>query len=201
MMDFFVSTFGPYPFGGYRVVVTDDELEIPLEAQGLAAFGSNFLTEDWDAVRLVAHELAHQWFGNSLTLGAWRDIWLHEGFACYSEWLWSEESGSDTAHDRAAAHWRRLKQLPKDLRLGDPGPDDMFDDRVYKRGALLLHALRLTVGDDDFFALLREWVARHAHSSVTTQMFRDLAEEVTGRDLTKLFTAWLDELALPELPS
>jgi len=201
MMDFFVSTFGPYPFGGYRVVVTDDELEIPLEAQGLAAFGSNFLTEDWDAVRLVAHELAHQWFGNSLTLGAWRDIWLHEGFACYSEWLWSEESGSDTAHDRAAAHWRRLAQLPKDLRLGDPGPDDMFDDRVYKRGALLLHALRLTVGDDYFFALLREWVARHAHSSVTTEMFRDLAEEVAGRDLAKLFTAWLDELALPELPS
>ena len=78
-------------------MVTDDDLEIPLESQGLSTFGANFLTADWDAVRLVAHELSHQWFGNSLTLGRWQDIWLHEGFACYAEWLWSEESGGPTA--------------------------------------------------------------------------------------------------------
>ena len=72
MMARFVELFGPYPFAGYTVVVTDDDLEIPLEAQGLSTFGRNFLTDDWDAVRLVAHELAHQWFGNSLTLAAGR---------------------------------------------------------------------------------------------------------------------------------
>ena len=97
MVDTFTRLFGPYPFEAYTVVVTDDDLEIPLEAQGLSAFGANFLTSDWDSVRLVAHELSHQWFGNSLTLGRWRDIWLHEGFACYAEWLWSEESGGPTA--------------------------------------------------------------------------------------------------------
>ena len=100
-------------------------------------------------MRLVAHELAHQWFGNSLTLGAWRDIWLHEGFACYAEWLWSEESGGRVG-GRAWARSTdtRSRRSPQDLLLGDPGPDLMFDDRVYKRGALPLHALRRTVGDE-----------------------------------------------------
>ena len=142
MMGFFIRTFGAYPFGSYAVVVTEDPLEIPLEAQSLSVFGSNFLTDDWDSVRLVAHEMSHQWFGNSLTLATWRDIWLHEGFACYAEWLWSEESGGPSADDRAREHWDRLAAAPQDLSLADPGADEMFDDRVYKRGALLLHALR-----------------------------------------------------------
>lgn len=201
MMAFFVDRFGPYPFSGYTVVVTEDDLEIPLEAQGLSAFGANFLTDDWEHVRLVAHELVHQWFGNSLTLVNWRDIWLHEGFACYGEWLWSEESGGCTTQERAGDHWRKLADAKQDLQLGDPGPEDMFDDRVYKRGALLLHALRLTVGDDTFFQLLRSWVARNAYGSVTTQMFIALAEETSGRDLGELFTSWLNQVELPDLPA
>ena len=200
MMALFERLFGPYPFGRYNVVVTADELEIPLEAQGLSAFGSNFLTDDWESVRLVAHELSHQWFGNSLTVATWRDIWLHEGFACYCEWLWSEESGGPTADDQARDHWKRLDRLPQDLLLGDPGPDDMFDDRVYKRGALLLHALRRTLGDEAFFGLLRTWADRHRHGTVTTEMFLALAAEVAGRDLDGLFDEWLSRKDLPDLP-
>ena len=93
MLEVFTRLFGPYPFAGYTVVVTSDELEIPLESQTLSTFGRNYVRGDWGATRLIAHELAHQWFGNSVTLARWQDIWLHEGFACYSEWLWSEESG------------------------------------------------------------------------------------------------------------
>ncbi len=200
MMSYFTRTFGDYPFGSYSVVITDDPLEIPLEAQGLSIFGSNFLTDDWDSVRLVAHELSHQWFGNSLTISSWSDIWLHEGFACYAEWLWSEESGGPSAHERAVAHWEKVDAAKQDLLLGDPGAEDMFDDRVYKRGALLLHALRTTVGDPTFFGLLREWVATHAHGSVTTEMFVELAERIAGQPLTELFDRWLFRTDLPELP-
>ena len=93
MMKLFVKLFGPYPLAdGYTVVVTDDDLEIPLEAQGISIFGANHCDGTRRSERLIAHELAHQWFGNSVTARRWRDIWLHEGFACYAEWLWSEES-------------------------------------------------------------------------------------------------------------
>ena len=201
MMDFFVDRFGPYPFGSYAVVITEDALEIPLEAQSLSIFGSNFLTDDWESVRLVAHEMSHQWFGNSLTAASWRDIWLHEGFACYAEWLWSEESGGPSAQERASDHWKKLEAKPQDLLLGDPGPDGMFDDRVYKRGALLLHALRTELGDADFFDLLRRWAHRYAHASVTTSMFVEVAEEVAGRSLEDLFSVWLEQEELPALPS
>jgi aminopeptidase N len=173
----------------------------PLGSTGMSTFGSNFLTSDWDNVRLVAHELSHQWFGNALTLSSWRDIWLHEGFACYCEWLWSEESGRPLRGRAGARHWGKLAGLPQDLLLSDPGPDLMFDDRVYKRGALLLHALRLTVGDDSFFALMRAWVERHRYGSVTSAMFESLAAEVTEQPLDDLFRAWLRQRPLPDLPA
>jgi aminopeptidase N len=200
MIETFSRFFGPYPFESYTVVVTADDLEIPLESQGLSTFGSNFLSRDWDSVRLVAHELSHQWFGNSLTLGSWRDIWLHEGFACYAEWLWSEESGGPSADDRAVEHHKRLAEQDQDLVLSDPGPDLMFDDRLYKRGALLLHALRRTIGDTAFFALLQDWTRAHAHGTVDTSSFVAFTEQSTGCDLATLFDPWLNQEALPPLP-
>jgi aminopeptidase N len=202
MMEVFERLFGPYPFPEYTVVVTSDDLEIPLESQSLSTFGRNFLTADWEHVRLVAHELAHQWFGNSVTLRHWRDIWLHEGFACYAEWIWSEASGADSADTWARRHHRRLADLDQDLLLSDPGPELMFDDRLYKRGALTLHALRLRVGDDDiFFELLRSWVADHGGGSVTTADFVAWMTARTTVDLGELFHAWLMSEALPDLPS
>ena len=200
MLRAFESMFGPYPFPTYTAVVTDDALEIPLESQSLSTFGSNFLTGEWSRNRLVAHELAHQWFGNAVTLREWKDIWLHEGFACYAEWLWSEHAGLGSADEHARSHHRRLAGLAQDLLLADPGPELMFDDRVYKRGALLLHALRLAVGDEVFFTVLRTWVARFSGTSVTTVDFMALVAEVAG-DRSALFDAWLFALPLPELPA
>ena len=200
MMRFFESRFGLYPFAGYTVVVTDDPLEIPLESQSLSTFGRNFASDDWDDVRLVAHELAHQWFGNAVTLREWKDIWLHEGFACYAEWLWSEESGRETCDERARHHHARLAEEPEDLLLADPGAELMFDDRVYKRGALTLHALRLTIGDHDFFELLEQWVEEHGGGNAATEDFQLLADKVSGRELGGLFDAWLRQTDLPDLP-
>ncbi|HWU33430.1 MAG TPA: M1 family metallopeptidase [Marmoricola sp.] len=197
MMAFFARLFGAYPFASYRAVVTDDDLEIPLEAGGFSTFGANFLSPEWPAQRLIAHELSHQWFGNSVTIRQWRDIWLHEGFACYCEWLWSEESGGDTADQWARHYHDRLKALPQDLLLGDPGPDDMFDDRVYKRGALLLHALRSRLGDDEFFTLLRDWATENRHGVVSTADFEVAALRFgIGPDF---FDAWLRNTLLPPL--
>lgn len=199
MMKLFVKLFGPYPLAeGYTVLVTDDELEIPVEAQGISVFGANHCDGKGGAERLIAHELAHQWFGNSVTAKRWRHIWLHEGFACYAEWLWSEHSGGRSADEWARHYHRRLAGSPQDLILVDPGPEDMFDDRVYKRGALTLHLLRRRIGDDDFFALLRDWTTRHRHSTVVTDDFTGLASHYAQQSLRPLWDAWL---YAPELPA
>ncbi|WP_307818028.1 M1 family metallopeptidase [Janibacter endophyticus] len=202
MLALYEEKFGPYPFASYTAVITDDDLEIPLESAGLSTFGRNFCSGDWEHRRLVAHELSHQWFGNAVTCRDWSGIWLHEGFACYAEWLWSEEIGERTADAWARHHHKRLSGLDQDdLVLSDPGPELMFDDRVYKRGALTVHALRLTVGDDTFFEILRTWVAEHAGGTVDTEMFLEHCERVAGQDVRPVLGPWLDELPLPDLPA
>jgi aminopeptidase N len=200
MMKLFVKLFGPYPLAnGYTVVVTDDDLEIPLEAQGISIFGANHCDGQGSAERLIAHELAHQWFGNSVTAKRWRHIWLHEGFACYAEWLWSEDSGGRSADEWARHYHHRLVHSPHDLVLADPGPRDMFDDRVYKRGALTLHVLRKAIGDQNFFALLRDWTARYRHGTVVTDDFTGLAAHYTDESLRPMWDAWLYSKDVPSL--
>jgi aminopeptidase N len=200
MMKLFVKLFGPYPLStGYTVVVTDDDLEIPLEAQGISIFGANHCDGERTAERLIAHELAHQWFGNSVTARRWRDIWLHEGFACYAEWLWSEDSGGRSADDWARYYHGKLASSRQDLLLSDPGPRDMFDDRVYKRGALTLHVLRRTIGDDGFFDLLRDWTTRHRHGTAVTDDFTGLAANYSDESLRPLWQAWLYSKDVPDL--
>ncbi|MEY4039453.1 MAG: hypothetical protein RLZZ52_321 [Actinomycetota bacterium] len=200
MIVYFSQTFGPYPFESYTLVATADELEIPLEAQGMAIFGANHLDGTNPEERLVAHELAHQWFGNSVGIAQWSDIWLNEGFACYAEWLWSEKSGGITTQGMAESHHVLLRQLDQDIIVGDPGPELMFDDRVYKRGALTLHALRKKVGDEKFFAIVREWVSHYAHALATTEDFIRLSQAHSTSSLTTLFDDWLFTAQLPALP-
>jgi aminopeptidase len=200
MVEVFTDLFGPYPYDTYTVVVTAEDLEIPLEAQGMATFSPNWLDGRRKEERLVAHELAHQWFGNSLTIASWRDIWLNEGFACYAEWLWFEEADGVDADESARRHWDKLARLPEDLVLGDPGPDLMFDDRVYKRGALTLHALRLQMGDPAFYRMLRDWVARNAHGSVTTAAFVEhVVRHWDTAMARRLLDEWLWGTRLPSL--
>lgn len=200
MMALFQDRFGAYPFDEYTAVITPDALEIPLEAQGLAIFGSNHADGFHGADRLIAHELAHQWFGNSVGLAYWKDIWLNEGFACYAEWIWSEHSGGASADELARQHRRGVAAQPHDIVVGDPGPTLMFDDRIYKRGALTLHALRRTIGDPAFFALLREWTSTHAGGTATTDDFRALAVGYSSTPLDRLFESWLFSTSVPRLP-
>lgn len=203
MVDAYEELFGPYPFSSYRVVITEDDLEIPLEAHGLSTFGANHATgkDTWE--RLIAHELSHQWFGNSLGLAQWNDIWLNEGFACYAEWLWLEKAGVKSAAASALSFYEELAKLPQDLLLADPGAKDMFDDRVYKRGALTVHALRVLLGDAAFFSAIQSYVAEGRHGLVEP---RDLKRHLymVSTDhaaLDALWNSWLRELPLPEFPA
>jgi aminopeptidase N len=191
--------FGAYPFREYVVVVADDDLDDPIEAQGMAVFGRNHIDGRRTHERLVAHELAHQWFGNSLTVADWRHIWLNEGFATYAEWLWSEVSGGMSADGHARQWHARIASRPADVIVADPGVARMFDPLVYKRGGLTLHALRKTVGDESFFALLRTWVAEHQHGTVTTEQFQAHAQRYARMPLDAFFTEWLYQMALPPL--
>lgn len=206
MLDLYVEKFGPYPFEQYTVVVTEDELEIPLEAQGVSIFGANHAKGDHGWERLIAHELSHQWFGNSLGLAQWDDIWLNEGFACYAEWLWCEHSTGKPAAESAKEHYDGLAAKPQDILLSNPGPDDMFDDRVYKRGALTVHALRVLLGDDAFFRMVQRYVSGGQHSVVEPldlkqQAIKACEEAGIEQDqLHALWNAWLNELPLPPFP-
>ncbi|MFJ3027358.1 M1 family metallopeptidase [Curtobacterium sp. NPDC087080] len=200
MIALFGDVFGPYPFSSYGIVVTDDELEIPLEAHGLAVFGRNHVDGEHGTDRLIAHELAHQWWGNSVTAARWRDIWLHEGFACYAEWLWSEHRGGDSADVLAERHRQALLAGPQDLVVADPGARDMFDDRVYKRGALALHALRRAFGDTAFTAALRDLGAAHRHGSVApTDVYAAFAAAAGTTELAvrRVTGPWIDEPGVP----
>jgi aminopeptidase N len=199
IMETLQQFFGPYPFGEYVVVVTDDQLDDPVEAQGMSIFGANHVDGLRTHERLVVHELAHQWFGNSLTVADWKHIWLNECFATYAEWLWSDVSGSLDV-DLLAAQWhRRLAALPATITLADPGVRNMFDERVYKRGGVMLHALRRQIGDVPFFTLLRGWADEHRHGVVTTEAFVAAAQARASHSLADFFTAWLRRPPLPAI--
>ena len=178
------------------MVVTDEELEVPLEAQGLSVFGATIWTAS-PRERLVAHELAHQWFGNSVTVGAGRHIWLNEGFACYAEWLWSECSGgrAPKRHDRRHT---RLAGLPQDLRLADPGPERC--STTASTNAVRSPCTHCAAGRRRLLPLLRDWTAQHRHGSVSTQMFLAHVAAQAGAPAAEGLVAWLDQPALPALP-
>ena len=212
MVEIYSQMFGPYPFPSYEVVIAPERLEIPLEAQAKSMFGCNHCDGKGTWERLIAHELSHQWFGNSVGLVEWRDIWLNEGFACYAEWLWFEHSREIPAAHHAWVHYRKLLQKPQDMLLAEPGAAKMFDDRVYKRGALTVHALRMWLGDVAFFPILEKWTTSHKMGLVETSDLENLVAATlvehrfcldsteAAREVSSFFDAWLRSPELPEFP-
>lgn len=199
MMALFNDLFGPYPFDVYGVIMIGDGLGFALETQTISLFGSNILNNP-NGELTIAHELAHQWFGNSVTLASWQDIWLNEGFASYAMWLWYEYSRGDEAFEGLLRNNYELLASNDFPPVGDPSSQSLFNPAVYFRGAWTLHALRLEVGDEIFFNILRTYAERFAYSNATTDDFIAIAEELAGIDLNELFDVWLYQEALPAVP-
>ena len=202
ILGFLADNFGPYPFSSSGGIVDDIVgVGFALENQTRPVYARDFFSDPISGDNVVVHELAHQWYGDSLALGGWQHIWLNEGFATYAEWLWSEHEDLGTAQQNFD-FWYGI--FPDDspfwtVTIGDPGPDALFDFSVYKRGGMTLHQLRLKVGDDDFFTIMREWASDHAGGNVTTDEFIALAEQVSGQDLDDFFQAWLFTPSKPAL--
>ncbi|WP_134740282.1 M1 family metallopeptidase [Nocardioides sp. 503] len=180
--------FGPYPFTSTGLLVDDADVGYALETQTRPFFPYSV-----DEVTLV-HEMAHQWYGDSVTVGDWHDLWLAEGFATYAEWLWEARKGGTTP----AQQFDSLYARPASARLWSPAPTeftdsrDLFGDPVYLRGAMTLQALRERIGDADFFAVLKAWARTYRHGTATTADLVAVAEEVSGQQLDQLFADWLE---------
>jgi len=200
ILGFLSRRFGPYPFSTGGGIVDDaPDLYFALENQTRPIYPGSFFTDPVDGDLLVVHELAHQWFGDSVALAEWKHMWLNEGFATYAEWLWGEREGLGTPQEVFDAYYREIGAGDPfwDVVVGDPGIPFLFSDPVYLRGAMTLQALRGQVGDRDFFRILRAWAAGKAGGNGSTDQFIALAERVSGRQLDALFTTWLFTPAKP----
>ncbi|OKK13111.1 metallopeptidase [Streptomyces sp. CB00455] len=201
MVEWAGARFGPYPFGtAGAIVLPAGSLTYALETQTRPVFSGAPSSEE-----LVLHELAHQWFGDSVSPASWKDMWLNEGFATYAEWLWTEDHGGPTAQEHFDAFLTGDTEV--DAEAGSdwyafapaapPGPEDISGDPVYHRGAMVLHRIRQEVGDEKFSALLGGWAAEHRHGNATTAAFTAYAQEKTGHDLKKVWDVWLYGQARP----
>jgi hypothetical protein len=200
ILSFLASQFGAYPFRDAGGIVDHlPDVGFALENQTRPIYAQEFFYDQVGGDSVVVHELTHQWFGDSVSVHYWQDIWLNEGFATYAEWLWSEHEGLGTAQEIFDGNYANI---PADdpfwtLVIGDPGPLQLFDDPVYTRGAMALHELRLTVGDPAFFRILQKWAAMKRGGNGSIAEFIKLSERISGQDLGSLFTTWLYTPAKP----
>ena len=195
IISFFSDLYGPYPFASAGAVIDDGGVDYALESQTKPMY------DGVPGENTVVHELAHQWYGDSVTLSVWRDIWLNEGFARFSEWIFREKRRTTTAQQLFNTAYARPAsnsawQIPPAL---IPGPAALFVPSFpsYDRGAMTLQALRVKIGDERFFSFMRAWYAENRDSNATTEDLIALAEREAGQQLDAFFDVWLYQPAKP----
>jgi aminopeptidase N len=192
--DFWGKEFGRYPFTSTGAIVDNvPNVGFSLETQTRPLYG--FAA----GPGTISHELSHQWFGDSVSVKTWREIWLNEGFATFAAWLWTEHTGGNSTYVSALNTYNRIAATSSfwNQSIADPQRDTMFSSAVYNRGGMTLAALRHRIGDPAFFALLNRWTARHRYGNATTAQFVALAEQVSGENLDSFFDTWLWQKTKP----
>lgn len=192
--DFWSKEFGPYAFTSTGAIVDNvPNVGFSLETQTRPLYG--FAPDPGT----MSHELSHQWFGDSVSVATWQNIWLNEGFATFAAWLWDEHTGGKSTYASALADYNAIPATSKfwNQAVADPQRDTMFSSAVYDRGGMTLAALRHRIGDHDFFVLLQRWTSQHRYGNATTQQFVALAEKVSGEDLGSFFDTWLWQKSKP----
>ena len=190
----FAARFGRYPFSSTGAIIDRVPVPYALETQTRSSFDG----QPGDA--LMAHEVAHQWFGDSVGLERWPDIWLNEGFATWAQWLWVQHEGRERLGERL----RRMCRIPaSDDSMWRPPPaypgnaSRLFKLSIYNRGGLALEALRQRIGGETFNELMRRWATQNRYGSVRILEFQALAEQVSGQQLDRLFDDWLRDPRKP----
>lgn len=188
MLAWLERLYGPYPFGSSGLVIDNVSSGYALETQSRPVMpgGADPST--------TIHELAHQWFGNSVGPRDWNHIWLNEGWAVFTEWLWAQRQGGPAPHQTFRRTYARHAADDSFWTVppGNPAkPENLFDPAIYDRGAMTLQALRERIGSADFTRLTERWLRDHKYRTVTTAQFIQLAEQVSGKQLDKLFDDWL----------
>ncbi|MFD6416734.1 M1 family metallopeptidase [Streptomyces sp. NPDC060194] len=205
------SRVGRYPFETYGVLAADVTTGFALETQTLSLFERRLFTEPrlpaWYVESIMVHELAHHWFGNSVSPRNWSDLWLSEGHATWYEALFTEDRTGRSLQERMRNAYRRSDQWraaggpPAAPEQPAPGRKlSLFRPVVYDGSALVLYALRAEIGQAAFDRLERSWVGEHAHGSASTADFVRLASRTAARDLTGFFQEWLYARKTPAMP-
>jgi aminopeptidase N len=190
---FFSDLYGKYPFSSGGGVVDNGGVGYALESQTKSMYDVQGNSSGAPGASTVVHEVAHQWFGNAVTLAVWPDIWLNEGFAVFSEWIYAERHGGPTAQESFDAEFARpaTSSFWATPPAALPGPEVMFSSPPYDRGGMTLQALRVKIGDNAFFKLLRTWYAKYKYGNATTADFIALAERTSRQQLDEFFDIWL----------
>ncbi len=204
IVDFFSRRFGPYPFSTTGGIIGNASFPFSLENQTRPIYSKVFFGSGASGVNteVVAHELAHMWWGDSVSIAQWRDIWINEGFATWSSWLWLQHERGISPNRVFRDYYRYYRGDGAFWRLSiaDPGPASVFDAAVYDRGAMAMQALRNKVGAATHDTILRTWARQRKHGNGSVAAFEALAQRKTSKDLTVFFDEWLHQTDRP-LPS
>lgn len=200
MIEFYSQIFGEYPFLAEKYGMAEIPGNTAMEHQTCTSYPSIIITGTHKYDWIVAHELAHQWWGNSVTLAEWADIWLNEGFATYSDALWQENLYGFEGLKSRMSDFKNIyftRHTGPEHPVYNPPLGHLFCAIEYEKAACVLHMLRFVVGDDNFWKILKKYAQDYAYASASTEDFQDVCEQVYGAELEWFFDQWIYKAGYP----